>query len=129
MLVEPRDRKIFIIDIDGTVCEHVRNEEGAERMRTARPFEDSITAVNKLYEEGHYICFFTARIDEHRKPTEEWLKRNGLRYHQIIFNKPRKLPPFSGYHFIDDAHVRATTFRGKFTRFVKKRVEIEAFDD
>lgn len=123
------DRKIFIIDIDGTVCEHIGNEEGPERMRRARPFEDSIKEINRLYDEGHLICFFTARTDEHRRPTEEWLKRHGIRYHQVIFNKPRKLPPYSEYHFIDDAHVRATTFKGKFTKFVKKKVEIEAFEE
>jgi uncharacterized HAD superfamily protein len=127
--VEPSERKIFIIDVDGTVCEHIPNEDGSEKMRTARPFEDSIIAINKLYDEGHYICFFTARKDEHRKSTEEWLARHGIKYHQIIFNKPRKLPPFAEYHFIDDAHVRATTFKGKFTNFVKKQVEIEAFEE
>ena len=121
--------RIFIIDIDGTVCDHVGNEEGPERMLLANPFADSIAEINRLHDEGHYICFFTARLDEHRKVTEEWMARHGLRYHQIIFNKPRKVPPFSEYHFIDDAHVRATTFRGKFTKFVKKKVEIDAFDE
>ncbi|MBI3840786.1 MAG: phosphoheptose isomerase [Thaumarchaeota archaeon] len=123
------NRRIFLIDVDGTVCEHIGNEEGPERMRVARPFEDSIREVNKLYDEGHYICFFTARLEKHRKPTEDWLRKHGVKHHQVIFNKPRKLPPYSEYHFIDDAHVRATTFKGKFTRFVKKKVEIDAFED
>ena len=122
-------KRIFIIDIDGTVCEHVNNEEGLEKMRDAKPFADSIAMINRLYDEGHFICFFTARTEEHRPVTEAWLKRNGVRFHSVIFNKPRKLAPYSGYHFIDDAHVRATTFKGKFTPFVKKLVEIEAFDD
>ena len=47
----------------------------------------------------------------------------------MILNKPRKLPPFSEYHFIDDAKVRATTFKGKFTPFVRKTVEIDAFEE
>ncbi len=98
-------------------------------MRKAKPFEDSVRMVNKLYDEGHYICFFTARTDEHRAATEDWLKHHKVRYHQIIFNKPRKVEPYSGYHFIDDAHVRATTFKGKFTGFVKKSVEIETFEE
>ena len=91
--------------------------------------QDSVEMVNKLYDEGHYICFFTARTEEHKEVTESWLRQNGVRYHQVIFNKPRKLEPYSGYHFIDDAHVRATTFRGKFTDFVKKTVVIDAFED
>ena len=122
-------KRIFIIDIDGTVCENVRNEEGIEKMRDARPFNDSVEMVNKLYDDGHYICFFTARTAEHKEVTESWLRHNGVRYHQVIFNKPRKLEPYSGYHFIDDAHVRATTFKGKFTSFVKKTVVIDAFED
>ncbi len=125
----PGSKRIFIIDIDGTVCEQVSNEEGQERMSTARPFEDSIRMINQLYEEGHYICFFTARTDEHRAVTESWLERHGVKYHQAIFNKPRKLTPFSEYHFIDDARVRATTFKGRFTPFVRKKVEIDAFED
>ena len=121
--------KIFIVDVDGTVCEHIRNEEGPARMAAAKPFPESITAVNKLFNEGHYICFFTARTDEHKEATENWLKEHGVKFHQIIYNKPRKLPPYTEYHFIDDAHVRATTFRGKFTNFVKKKAEIEVFDE
>ncbi len=121
--------KIFIIDIDGTICENVPNELGAEKMRHARPFNDSISAINKLYDEGNYICFFTARTDEHEEATRDWLKRHGVRYHQLILNKPRKLPPYVEYHFIDDAHVKATTFKGKFSNFVRKSTEIEVFEE
>jgi uncharacterized HAD superfamily protein len=121
--------KIFIIDIDGTICENVPNELGAERMRHAKPFNDSIAAINRLYDEGNYICFFTARTDEHEEATRDWLKKHHVSYHQLILNKPRKLPPYVGYHFIDDAHVRATTFKGKFSNFVKKSVDIEVFEE
>ncbi len=120
--------KIFIIDIDGTICDNVRNEEGIEAMRKAKPYQNSIDRINKLYEEGHYICFFTARTDEHVAVTEEWLKSHAVKYHRLIVNKPRKIPPYDEYHFIDDAKVRATTYKGKFTPFVKKKVEIEDFE-
>ena len=121
--------KIFIIDIDGTICENIPNELGAERMRHAKPFNDSIRAIDRLYDEGNYICFFTARTDEHEEATRDWLKKHGVRYHQLILNKPRKLPPYVEYHFIDDAHVKATTFKGKFSNFVKKSVDIEVFEE
>jgi uncharacterized HAD superfamily protein len=121
--------KIFIIDIDGTICENIPNEQGAERMRHAKPFDDSISAINRLYDQGNFICFFTARTDKHAAATKEWLKKHGVKYHQLILNKPRKVPPYDGYHFIDDAHVRATTFKGKFSNFVKKSVDIEVFEE
>jgi uncharacterized HAD superfamily protein len=121
--------KIFIIDIDGTVCEDIKNEEGIERMRNAKPYYDVIQKINELYDQGHYICFFTARTDEHKEVTIEWLKKHGVKYHQIIFNKPRKIPPYTEYHYIDDAKVRATRFKGKFTDFVIKKIDAEVFDD
>ena len=126
---ERTNLKIFIIDIDGTICENIPNELGVGKMRNAKPYNDSIRMINKLYDEGHYICFFSARTDAHRRVTEAWLKRHGVKYHGLILNKPRKLAPYTGYHFIDDAHVRATTYRGKFTHFVKKNVEIEVFEE
>jgi uncharacterized HAD superfamily protein len=120
--------KIFIIDIDGTICENIRNEEGLRRMAEAKPFSDSICRINELHDEGHYICLFTARTDEHRVVTERWLKKHGVKYDRLIFNKPRKTKKFDEYHFVDDSRIRATTFKGKFTRFVKKPAEIEVFE-
>jgi hypothetical protein len=121
--------KVFLIDIDGTICEDIRNEEGAERMRRAKPIQSSIRAVNRLYDLGHYICLFSARTDEHEEATRDWLTENRVKYHRLILNKPRKLSPFTEYHLIDDSPVRATTFKGKFTDFVKKQIEIEVFDE
>ena len=118
-----------MIDIDGTICENVRNEDGVERMKNARPYAESLHAINKLYDLGNFICFFTARTDAHAEVTREWLKRHNVKYHQIIFNKPRKNATYEEYHFIDDTHSKATTFKGKFTNFIKKKVEIEVFDD
>ena len=120
--------RIFLVDVDGTICENIRNEEGIDRMRDAKPFEDSISAINRLYAEGHYICFFTARTDDHREVTIKWLGDHGVKFHQIIFNKPRKTGDFREYHFIDDTHSRATTYKGKFTSFVKRKAEIETFE-
>ena len=121
--------KIFIIDIDGTICENIKNEEGKGRMRDAKPIPSSIEKINHLYQAGHYICFFTARRDEHERVTRAWLRKHRVKYHQLILNKPRKLPPYVEYHFVDDSKVKATTFKGKFTEFVRKRVDIEVFDD
>jgi uncharacterized HAD superfamily protein len=122
--------KIFMIDMDGTICENIRNEEGVQRMAGAKPFQDSIDAVNKLHEEGHFICIFTARTDEHKRVTEDWLKAHNVKYDQILLNKPRKMGKYTEYHWIDDAKVRATTFTGKFSnKFVKKKIEIEVFDE
>lgn len=130
MAEEKKVYKVFLIGVDGTLCENIRNEEGIQRMADAKPFQDSIDSVNKMHDEGHFICIFTSRTDEHKAVTEQWLKAHGVKYDQILLNKPRKVGKYTEYHWIDDAKVRATTFTGKFShKFVKKKVEIEVFDE
>lgn len=114
--------KNFLIDIDGTICDDVPNEE-PERMGTCLPYPDALKYVNKWYEEGHIITFFTSRTEEHREITEEWLQRHGFKYHGLLFGKPRG----GNYHWIDNHIVKATRFKGKFTDLVIQTHEIEVF--
>ncbi len=122
--VLPEGVKNYLIDIDGTICDDVPNEE-PERMATCLPYPDALKILNKWYDEGHTITFFTSRTDEHRVITEAWLDKNGFKYHGILFNKPRG----GNYHWIDNHIVKATRFRGKFTDLVVKAHEIEVFQD
>ena len=120
----PEGVKNYLIDIDGTVTEDVPNEE-PERMGTCKPFPDALATLNKWFDEGHMICFFTSRKEEHRKVTEFWLKKHGFKYHSLLMGKPRG----GNYHWIDNHLVKATRYRGKFTDLIEKDVTIEVFDD
>lgn len=51
------DIKNYLIDIDGTICDDVPNEE-PERMVTVEPYYDALEMCNKWYDEGHIITFF-----------------------------------------------------------------------
>jgi uncharacterized HAD superfamily protein len=114
--------KNFLIDIDGTICDDVPNEE-PERMGTVLPYPDALRIINKWYEEGHIITFFTSRTEAHREITEEWLQRHQFKYHALLTNKPRG----GNYHWIDNHIVKATRFKGKFTDLVVQTHEIEVF--
>ncbi len=114
--------KNYLIDIDGTICDDIPNEE-PERMSTCLPYPDALKIVNKWYEEGHLICFFTSRTEEHRRVTEEWLQKHSFNYHSLLMNKPRG----GNYHWIDNHIVKATRFKGKFTDLVLETREIEVF--
>lgn len=119
----PDHIKNYLIDIDGTVCDDIPNEE-PERMVTAALYPDALETINKWFEEGHMITFFTSRVEEHRVVTEEWLKKNGFNYHGLLMGKPRG----GNYHWIDNHIVRATRFEGKFTDLVEKNVSIQVFE-
>ena len=120
--VLPEEIKNYLIDIDGTICDDIPNEE-PERMATAKLYPDALKTLNKWYEHGHYITFFTSRVEEHREVTEKWLNDNGFKYHALLMGKPRG----GNYHWVDNHIVRATRFDGKFTDLVDKEVKIQVF--
>jgi len=122
--VLPEGVKNYLIDIDGTITDDVPNEQ-PERMETCEPFPDALETVNKWYDEGHYICFFTSRTEEHREVTTNWLNKHGFKYHSILINKPRG----GNYHWIDNHIVKATRYVGKFTDLVEKSTTIQVFED
>ena len=120
--VLPDEVKNYLIDIDGTVTDDVPNEE-PERMVTCEPYPDALDILNKWYEEGHIITFFTSRTEEHREVTEAWLNKHNFKYHGLLMNKPRG----GNYHWIDNHIVKATRFKGKFTDLIVENRKIEVF--
>ena len=52
--------KVFLIDIDGTICDDIKNEE-SHLYPTAGVYSDALTIINKWYDDGNIITFFTAR--------------------------------------------------------------------
>ena len=116
-------QKLFLIDIDGTICDDIRNEE-SELYPTANVFPRALEIINKWYDEGNVITFFTARESKDREVTLQWLDKHGFKYHNILFNKPRG----GNYHWIDNHIVRATRYTGKWTPLTTKKIDIQVFE-
>lgn len=74
----PYFEKSLLIDIDGTVFLH----------STETPLNGAVEWVNKKYDEGYGIYFFTSRLEIDREETERALKANGFKYHTVIMGKP-----------------------------------------
>ena len=121
--VLPADVKNYLIDIDGTIGDDIPNEE-PERMETAEHFPDALTTINRWYDEGHFITYFTSRTEEHREVTEKWLNKKGFKFHGLLMGKPRG----GNYHWIDSHMVRATKYNGKFTDLVDIEKKIQVFE-
>ena len=49
--------KRYCVDIDGTICTPTVGRD----YHKAEPWKDRIKVLNKLYDEGNYIIYFTAR--------------------------------------------------------------------
>ena len=117
-------KKNYLIDIDGTICDDIPNEH-SDKFSEAKVFPDALERLNKWYDEGHIITFFTARQSKDRDITEYWLKVNKFKYHGLIMDKPRG----GNYHWIDNLKVQATQYLGNFTELKKTNKIIETFDE
>jgi len=78
---------IYIIDIDHTICDSKNSD-----YENSIPYKERIEKVNKLYEEGNHIIYWTARggtsgIDWSNL-TEKQLKTWKCKYHELRMNKP-----------------------------------------
>jgi uncharacterized HAD superfamily protein len=120
--VLPSHVKNFLIDIDGTICDDIPNEE-PERMIDAALYPEALETIQKWFAEGHIITFFTSRTEAHREVTEMWLKKNGFQWHGLLMGKPRG----GNYHWIDNHMVRATRYTGRFTELVEREETIQVF--
>lgn len=103
----------YVIDIDGTICE---NTDGNYEKAVPKP--DRILKINKLYNDGNYIVYLTARgmgryknsrILSYRKfysITYNQLRLWGCKFHELHMGKP------SGDVYIDDKGIRDNEFFG-----------------
>ena len=63
--------KTYVFDIDGTICTNTNGE-----YKLAEPLLDRIIFINKLYEEGNIIKFFTHRRFNYWNKLANLLKLN-----------------------------------------------------
>jgi hypothetical protein len=118
----PEGVKNYLIDIDGTITDDVPNEE-PERMPHVIPYKDSVETLNRWYDQGHIITFFTSRTEAHREITEAWLNKWGFKYNGLLMGKPRG----GNYHWIDNHIVKGTKYKGVWGDLVKEEKVIEVF--
>lgn len=118
--------KIFLVDLDGTCCEDIKNED-SHLYATAEPLPNASKILNKWFDEGNIITFFTARESKDREVTENWLKEHGFKYHGLIMDKPRCLNDESEYIWIDNRRVRGITYKGVWSELIEVQSTIKVF--
>ena len=119
--------KVYLIDIDGTICEDIRNED-SHLYPFALHYEESRLLLNKWYDDGNIITFFTARESKDRHITEDWLRLKGFKFHGLIMDKPRCLNEDDEYVWIDNRKVRGITYVGNWGPLVERFAKIKTMD-
>jgi len=79
------DRKpwILAIDLDGILAKPI----SSDKYEVAIPISENIEKVNKLFDLGHRIMIYTARGWFLYDLTEKWLKKNNVKYTQLVMGK------------------------------------------
>jgi len=76
--------KIIYVDIDGTICTTVSD------YNLAQPIVDHVEKINKLYEEGNTIVYYTARGQKTKKDWSELTLKQltdwGCKFHELKMN-------------------------------------------
>lgn len=117
--------KVFLVDIDGTICEDIPNEEW-EKFATAKEFANAKEILNNWYDKGHIITFFTARESKDRETTHSWLVQHGFKFHRLVMDKPR-IKDGQEYVWIDNRKVRAVTYLGTWSDLKEVEAKIQVF--
>jgi hypothetical protein len=92
--------KIIYVDIDETIC----TTPSSRNYSDAEPIYKNIDKINKLYDNGNTIVYWTSRGSRKQinwyNLTEEQLKSWGAKFHELRVDKP--------YYdlFIDDKTLR-----------------------
>jgi hypothetical protein len=126
LLPEKHISKVFLIDIDGTICDDIKNED-SHLYPTANHYPNALDIINKWYNDGNVITFFTARESKDREVTETWLKEKGFKYHGLVMDKPR-IKDDQEYVWIDNRKVRAITYLGTWSELKEVDAKIQTFE-
>ena len=96
---------IIYVDIDETIC--YRDCKGLD-YDLSKPYTERIDKINKLYDEGNIIIYWTARGTRTGinwfEVTYQQLKKWNCKFHELRMNKP-------AYDlFIDDKNINSNTY-------------------
>lgn len=101
----------LIVDVDDTILTTYNRD-----YHNSEPHTEMIDKLNRMYDEGWVIVYCTARgqlsnngdiekIEKNVRPIlEDWMSRNGVKYHELIMGKPW------GAYYIDDKAMKPDEF-------------------
>jgi histidinol phosphatase-like enzyme len=95
------NKTTFIFDIDGTICDFIKEDHKNYYIDNLIPNKCMIRKINQLYTKGHEIIFMTGRgaitgmdwTEETKKQLKVW----GVKYHELRF----AIKPLD-YVYVDD---------------------------
>ena len=92
-------RNTIAIDLDGVIAREHHLDFGKKT-----PNQKVIDRMWELQEKGWRIVIYTARMDMDVDITRDWLIRNRVPFHHLVFNKPL------ARYYVDDKNLSVEDF-------------------
>ena len=94
-LSEGSEQKVVLVDVDETICFYSE----VRRYDLSEPNCDNISKINKLYEDGWKVVYWTARGSrtkiDYREHTLNQLESWGCKFHELVTGtSPNPKPHF-----------------------------------
>ena len=111
--------KTWILDLDGTICKHngYKMETGDYLLQGAKEFLNSI-------DKDDMVIFITSRTVEYKEQTEQFLRKNQIKYDYIIYDAP-----YGERILINDKKdsglVTAIAINTERDKFMKEKFEVD----
>ena len=108
---EADDKKVVLVDVDETICTYGEKR----RYDLAIPLKENIAKINKQYDEGWYVIYWTARGGSDKSKaagrcyydfTWEQLKSWGCKFHDLSTGSKGKYMKPPNDLIIDDKSKR-----------------------
>lgn len=84
-------QKTVLVDVDETICFY----SGERSYELAEPSFENIAKINRLYDEGWKVIYWTARGSvtgiDHSELTIRQLNSWGCRFHEVLCGRQHKL--------------------------------------
>jgi phosphosulfolactate synthase (CoM biosynthesis protein A) len=84
--------KTIFVDIDETICISSEENSRGRDYTNSKPINENIEKINKLFEQGNKIIYWTARGSKSgidwKEVTKNQLDLWGVKYHELRCDKP-----------------------------------------
>ena len=108
-LLKIGNKMVFVIDLDHTLCNTEKKNNGDWDYLNSQPLQERITKVNSLFEKGNTIIIETARGCNSKYnwylETYQQLITWGLKFHHL-----RTGVKYAADYYIDDKAINADDF-------------------
>jgi hypothetical protein len=81
------EKQIIAVDLDNVICYNLTNTYNHLELLELKPNHKIIRLMYELMNQGHQVVIHTARREQDREVTKEWLLEHRVPYNDLVMGK------------------------------------------